>query len=534
MRLNCAAALALGVLLCAPAFALRTESLSGTPAAPATATSRPFLVTSGQALLQLSSGTAPGSLDGALAAVGVTRLANLGSGWIEVGWNDAVSVSFRLNALKSVPGVIMAEPSRVYSVHRVPNDPLVSAQYALSKVDAFRGWEFETGYSSRVTVAVIDTGVDGSHAELSGKLLNTTSYSYDPACGVAPCAATLNNPPTPACQHGTEVAGVAAAASDNGAGVAGMSWGAQLVSYKVFGDADCKTDCSDVSGVLQCLTNDPAIISAINQAALNQNTTGYGHVVVNMSLGGAGSCGAPLQTAVTNAYNAGVVLVAAAGNDGSAVNSPGDCLNVIAAGATDSSDNIASFSSFGIELSSGLVAPGVSVLTTFPGGGTSSPSGTSFSSPMVSGAAAVLLSAKPTLTPLQVRLNLQAGADNLGQSPSHQGGGRLNLYKSVYLTLNGGALPTTNDVNTAPKAFAFPNPVTLSKGGGVQFSVPPAMAGAVLDVKIYTLDGRFVRDTTAAIWDGKNTDGNKVASGTYMFVIKTTGGTSSGRVTVIR
>ena len=534
MRLS--ALLALAALLAAPARALKTEILPASAATPASGPSRAMAVTSGQALIQLSSRTLTSSLDGALAAIGAKRLNDLGSGWILVGWSDTATVSFRLAALKTLPGVVAAEPSHVYSVKRVPSDPLVGSQYALAKVDAFRGWEFETGYSSRVTVAVIDTGVDGSHADLSAKFVNTTSLSYDPSCPPpGPCAPTVNNPPTPACQHGTEVSGVAAASSDNGVGVAGMSWGAQLVSFKVFANADCNADCSDAVGGGGCLTNDPAIISAINQAAALNNTAAYGHVVVNMSLGGSGACPAAVQTAVTNAHNAGVVLVAAAGNDGSAVNSPGNCANLIPAGATDSSDSIASFSSNGAELAArGLVAPGVSVLTTAPGGGTSSPSGTSFSSPMVAGAAAILISAKPTLTPDQVRDNLRAGANNLGQLANFQGAGRLNLYNSVYLTLNGGALPAANGVNAAAKAFAFPNPVNLSKTGGVQFSVPPSIAGAITDVKVYTLDGHFVRDLTTAIWDGKNSDGNKVASGTYMFIIKTSAGSSSGRVTVIR
>ncbi|MFI5346020.1 MAG: S8 family peptidase [Elusimicrobiota bacterium] len=528
------AALALAALLSVPARAFKTELM---PSAPGTAAAgaRPLVVTSGQAILQLSSGTVPSSLDGALAVLNARRLSDLGHGMIVVGWNDAASVPLRLSALKTVPGVQAAEASMVYSVHRVPSDPLVSTQYALSKTDAFRAWEFETGFSSRVTVAVVDTGVDGTHPDLSAKLVNTVSGGFDPNSG-APFA---NNPPTPACQHGTEVAGVAAASSDNGVAVAGVSWGAQLVSYKIFLDADCNADCSDKTPNT-CQTNDAGIIAALNQAVTVQNTAAYGHMVVNLSLGGAGSCPPLVQTAVNNAFAAGVVVVAAAGNgDGfgntSAINSPGDCTHVIPAGASNSSDGIPSFSSNGAELANhGVVAPGVSVLTTAPGGGTSSPSGTSFSSPMVAGAAALLISAKPALTPAQVEFNLRAGANDLGQPANFQGAGRLNIYNSLYYTLNPGSLPPANDVNTAPKAFAFPNPVNLSKAGGVQFSVPPSIAGAVTDVKVYTLDGHFVRDLATAIWDGKNTNGNKVASGTYMFVIKTSAGTSSGRVTVIR
>ena len=523
-----------------PARALKTETLTAPGLSPAAASSE-YRVTSGQALVRLSTGTSLADLDAPLAAIGVTRLSNLGSSWLLVGWKDSVSVSFRLGQLKTVPGVADAQPSRVYSLHEIPNDPLVTLQYALAKVDAFRAWEFETGGSSRVTIAIVDSGVDGGHADLSGKFGLTTSVAFDPNSGAV---ASPNDPLTPACEHATEVAGVAAASANNSLDIAGMSWGAQIVSYKVFLDADCNSTCCSPGGDCSasgntCITNDPGIIAAINQAVSVQNTAAYGHMVVNLSLGGTptSTCAADspaLQTAITNAVSAGVVIVAAAGNDSGPVNSPGYCTGVIPAGATDGGDNLAYFSSRGAPLATnGLVAPGVSVVTTHPGNGTSSPSGTSFSSPMVAGTAALLLSAKPTLTPAQVQTNLRAGADNLGLPSTQQGAGRLNAYKSVFLTVNG-TLPTPNGVNADAKPFVFPNPVRLSQTSGVEFSIPPSLGTSGLDIKIYTMTGRFVRDISAALWDGKNTDGNLVASGSYMFVVKTSAGSSSGRLAVIR
>ena len=539
MRHSVIAALLLTLLAGVNAHALKTETFLTHRGVGTAATTSSTLVTSGQAIIRLSSGTAASSLDALLLPLGAARGVELGGGWILITWNDGASVTSKLPFLLALPGVSAIQPSHVYSVNRVPTDPLVNSQYALFRVDAFRAWEFETGFSSRVTIGIVDSGIDGSHPDLSAKLSNTNSVAFDPNTGLV---ASPNDPLVPACQHGTEVAGVAAASSDNGIAVAGMSWGAQLVSLKVFLDSDCTPDCGDSGLGGGCVTNDPAMISAINFATGVVNTPKYGKMVVNMSLGcapGAPPCavctGSALETATVNAFNAGVVIVAAAGNSGGAVNNPGDCLDVIPAGATDSNDNVPSFSSRGAELAaSGLVAPGVSVLTTAPGSKTSSPSGTSFASPMVAGAAAVLLSAKPTLTPAQVQTNLRAGADNLGLASTIQGAGRLNLYKSVYLTLHGGSLPAVNDVNAAAKAFAYPNPVNLSKTGGVVFSLPPAINGAITDLKIYTLDGQFVRDLTAPIWDGKNTEGNKVATGTYMFVVKTSKGAASGRMTVIR
>jgi subtilisin family serine protease len=528
-------AAALALLLALPAFALKTETFGLSRPSVKGGVRRPLLVSSGQALIRIASGTAPASLDAPLAALGARRLADIGHGWLLVGWKDAAPVSQRLSALRAVPGVAAAEPNRAHTVNIVPNDPDVSSQYWLSKVDAFRAWELGTAATDKVTIAVIDTGIDGSHPELAGKLANTTSMAFDPSSG----APSANNPPTPACEHATEVAGVAAAASNNGNQIAGMAWGAQLVSYKIFADADCTANCSDESAG-GCVTNDAAIAAAINQAVSVQNTPAYGHVIINMSLGGpaaTNSCAVDspaVQTAISAAISAGVPVIAAAGNDGGPVNSPAYCTGVIPAGASDASDQIAWFSSNGPELRDhGVVAPGVNILTTHPGGGESSPAGTSFSSPMTAGAAALLVSAMPTLTPSDVENFLRLGADDIHYSNLLQGAGRLNAYNSMYRAIRG-TPPPAGDIGRVAKAFAYPNPLPLSKAGGVQFSIPPGIAGGVVSVMIYTVDGRFVREVNSGIWDGRNTAGNKVATGAYVFTVKTAKGESTGRMTVIR
>jgi hypothetical protein len=323
------------------------------------------------------------------------------------------------------------------------------------------------------------------------------------------------------------VAGVAAATTDNATQIAGMSWGAQLVSYKVFKDADCTaTDCSDTS----CATNDPGIIAALAQAQADENTSAYGKIVVNLSLGGTGSCSASLQTAVDNATAAGIPVIAAAGNDGGAVNNPGNCSGVIPMGATDSSNKIASFSSRGAELAAnGLVAPGVAVLTTDLGGGTASASGTSFSSPMGAGLAALMLSYKPSLSVNQVRTYMRGGADDIGYDSTVQGAGRMNAFRTMRL-VSGASGTFDGDA----KPIAFPNPFRLSQTGFVTISYPQSLQGSNTEIKIYTVDGQFVRTVTTALWDGKNENGAKVASGAYIFVVSTSKGSGTGRLTVIR
>ncbi len=535
MPLSRLLAAALLLALSPAARALETETIGGAALGPAVLPAGQVLrVTSGQALVRLSSGTTTAHLDAGLAALAATRGADLGGGWHLIRLAPGQSVASALPMLRALSGVAAADPSRVYSATRTPNDPSVNSQYALSQVSAFAGWEFETGSSSRTTIAVIDTGIDGTHGELTGKLTNTASKAFDPNTGVM----SANDPPTPACNHGTRVAGVAAATADNGSQIAGMSWGAQLISLKVFTNASCPAiGCTDAG----CLTNDAGIIAAINHAVTLQNTAAVGKVVINMSLGGAGACPGAVQTAITNAVAAGVPVVVSAGNDGGAVNNPANCAGAIPVGATDSNNNVAAFSSRGAELASnGLVAPGVSLLTTDQGGGTASATGTSFSAPMVSGLASLILSARPAFTPAQVSAAIRGGAASIGVAGlgvagygalgTTAGAGRMDAYRAMRLAVKGTLAGFDGEV----QPIAFPNPFKPSETGSVAFAIPPGLQGARVGIKIYTLDGVFVREVNGLSWNGKNTEGSAVASGTYIFVVTTSAGTGRGRLSVLR
>lgn len=535
MRLSRLLAAALLVALAAPARAIKTETIGAAALGPAAGLppGRSLLVASGEALVRLSSGAAAGPLDAALAALGAARGRDLRDGWHLIQLPPGQSVASALAMLRAMPGVATVEPNRAYSSNRTPNDPSVNSQYALSQVSAFAAWEYEVGTSSRVTIAVIDTGIDGTHPDLSGKLTNTASKSFNGGIGV-------DQPPTPACNHATRVAGVAAATADNGTQIAGMSWGAQLLSLKVFTNASCPAvGCTDGT----CVATDANIKDAIDHAVTLQNTAAVGKVIINMSLGGAGACpgAGVVQTAITAAVAAGIPVIVSAGNDGGAVNNPGNCTGVIPVGATDINNNIASFSSRGTQLATGgLVAPGVSVMTTDQGGGTASATGTSFSAPMVSGLAALILASRPTYTVAQVSAVLRGGAASIGVasfgvagtgvSGDSAGAGRMDAYRSMRLAVNG----TLAGFDGEEKPIAFPNPFKPSQIGTVAFAIPPSLQGSRISIKIYTLDGAFVREVNGLSWNGKNTDGNMVASGTYVFVVTTSAGTGSGRVSVLR
>jgi subtilisin family serine protease len=458
-------------------------------------------------------------------------------GWTHISLAPSMSVANALPILRGLVGVSRAEPNRAYSVSATPNDPSFASQYHFGKISAEAGWEFETGDSSRTTIAVIDTGVEGTHPDLTGKMGGGIVHKK---CLDA-CADEVGGAATAACYHGTAVAGFAAATTNNGSMVSGVSWGSRLLSMRVFAATDCTADCGDII-LGSCSTSDTRISNALNYLVTQQNTATYGRIVANLSLGclpgsaGCQLCTAVVQPAITAALDAGIVIVAAAGNHGpgdNTVNRPGACAGVIPVTATDANDTVASFSSRGSEVAaSGLAAPGSGLTgTTIGGTARGGLSGTSFASPIVAGAAALILSRKPTATVTaannEVKTILRGTTDNVGASSNSQGSGRLNLYRAMRYTVRGTLAGFDGEV----KPTAFPNP---SRTGSVTFAIPPGIQGSGTSVKIYSLEGVLLRTVTGLSWDGKNTEGGAVASGTYIFVVTTSAGTGRGRLSVLR
>ncbi|MCK5583358.1 MAG: S8 family serine peptidase, partial [Elusimicrobiales bacterium] len=323
-------------------------------------------VVSGQAFVKFSNKVSSETKKQLLKGVGAEKIKDINFiGWTLVKIPKGMKVANGIKSLKKIKGAEFVEPNNVYRINRVPNDSYLSAQYALDQINAYGAWEYETGFSSRVTVAVLDTGIDGTNTELSGKLVGTSRF-FNPnnLLNDNDTTESVNEPPTAACNHGTRVAGAAAATSNNSSGIAGISWGAKLVSLKVFDDADCTSNCGDATAD-GWATDDGAIVSVISHIVNNMvGDPVYGKIVLNMSIGGLPPCSGPMQTAI-NLASTTVVMVAAAGNYSASVNSPACCNNVIPVGATDSSNKLASFSTTGPEMTDrGLVAPGVSIYTT--------------------------------------------------------------------------------------------------------------------------------------------------------------------------
>ncbi|OGR65171.1 MAG: hypothetical protein A2X30_01780 [Elusimicrobia bacterium GWB2_63_16] len=521
---------ALAALLLLPpagAYARRVERLRRV--SPASGSAIYLEAASGSALVRFRAGVSTAAAAAQLAPAGFSVGRTFERfGWSSVAFPESYGVEAALAFLKGLPSVEWAEPNRVYRARRVPADPYAGAQYALARVQAYGAWEYETGVSSRVTVAVIDTGIDGSHPELDGKL-SGTSRAFTPA--PAPVV-TDDQPPTAACNHATRVAGVAAAASDNSAGVAGISWGARLISMKVFLDSDCTPDCYDEPGQ-SCSTDEGAIAAAVSELIPQHNSPELGKVVINISLGSVGGCSPGLQTAVNAAAGAGLMIFAAAGNDGAPViDSPANCNNVYAVAATDMQDQLASFSNYGTEmLSRGLAAPGVELYTTDLNNAYASASGTSFSSPLAAGLAALVWSAKPSNTAAQVFDALKTSADDLGPAgpDSGYGWGRVNAYKAVCKVV-----PCRAYAAGEKKASAYPNPFRPAAHRLVAFKTAAGFDNAGLEIKIYTAEGELVKKLPGLTWDGRNEYGAEVASGVYIFRVKTDSDAATGKFALLR
>jgi serine protease len=320
-----------------------------------------------------------------------------------------------LAAYRSSPWVQSVERNAYVYAAATPNDPLFSThQWHYPAIGLPSAWDVTKG--SPVIVAVVDTGVRFDHPDLVG--LSVPGWDFvddDPDATDPGCPAVDPGEPS----HGTHVAATIAALTDNGVGVAGVSWGGvtgvRLMSLRVLGEDVSSGECG--VGTLA------AVASAVAFAA------DHGAKVINLSLSGD-SPSFTLQAAVDYAYGRGVVLVAAAGNDGGPVAYPAAYPNVIAVVATACDNSRASYSNFGSSVD--LAAPGGAATAACPAGSplgwvwsaSWSPvdghgywgfRGTSMAAPHVSGVAALLVGRGLT-SPQQVKQRLEQTATDLGAS----------------------------------------------------------------------------------------------------------------------
>lgn len=260
----------------------------------------------------------------------------------------------------------------------------INYQYQLKDTDAEAAWtELESGSHSRTLVAVIDTGVDASHEDLQTNMKTDKSGTYIRTLDGSRVVATDDSDEEDG--HGTHVTGIIGATYNNGKGGSGIASGHNndLVQVMTVG-----TSADGVSMYTFDLVN--AIDYSVEKGAK----------VINMSLGGAGRDRA-LEGAVKKAYAAGVVVVAASGNDGvDTYSDPSDMKEVISVNASNQNDETVYWSDYGMPKD--ITAPGDSITSSLPGDSYGAMSGTSMASPVVAGIAALVLDANPALTPAQV------------------------------------------------------------------------------------------------------------------------------------
>ena len=354
----------------------------------------------------------------------VSDISSLNATVVDVGdSSDRAATERRLEALD---GVRYAEPD--YAVHTLatPSDPMFPQLWGMTKIEAPAAWDRYAGGS--VTVAVTDTGIDVNQQDLSSNLwVNSREIPangidddgngiVDDVNGANFSGGNNSGNPADGHGHGTHVSGTIAASANNGYGVAGVNPQAKIMALKFLSDSGGGS------------TSDA--IRAIDYARQ------MGAKVISASWGGGGYSTA-LKTAISDAGKAGILFVAAAGNSSSNNDvSPSypasyDLDSIISVAASDSSDRLASFSSYGCTTVD-LAAPGVGILSTLPGDNFASWNGTSMATPHVSGVASLIAAREPSLGYKAIRARLLASADPVAaMSGTSLTGGRLNARKAL-------------------------------------------------------------------------------------------------------
>ena len=311
-----------------------------------------------------------------------------------------------------------------YPIDTIPNDPQYGSQWQHPKMQCPKAWDLYTGDSTRIA-AFVDTGVDTDHADLKDHLIPGYNAVDRLTQAQGGQVEDING-------HGTAVSGCIGAIGNNGTGVAGVNWTIKLLPVRASNSSGGGAYMTDLThGALWAAQNGAKTIS-VSYSGVSSSSVG---------------------TTGTQIKALDALLIWAAGNDGSQL-SGFDWADVIVAGATDTSDNPASFTNYGTPID--VMAPGVSVHTTKNGGTYASVSGTSFSAPLTNGVAALIWGYNPGSTANEVETALFDGCDDLG-NPSLFGHGRVNAYEGLMLAVPPLSIKFPDGV---PSGVYYPGPET--------------------------------------------------------------------------
>jgi serine protease len=376
---------------------------------------------------------------------------------------DRAEAESLMRQIASDPNVLYVEVDQRMTAVLTPNDTQFGSQWGFgtsaSSINVRPAWDKSTG--TGVVVAVIDTGIT-NHADLNANILAGYDFISDTFVSRDGNGRDSNpndegdwNPVANECYsgspvsnsswHGTHVAGTVAAVTNNATGVAGTAFNAKVVPVRVLGRCGGLT--SDIADAIIWASG-----GSVSGVPANANPA----EVINMSLGGGGSCSATYQNAINGAVSRGTTVVVAAGNSNVNVSGavPANCPNVIAVAAITSAGSKASFSNYGTGVD--IAAPGASILSTLNSGTTTpgsasyaSYNGTSMAAPHVAGVVALMQAAAATpMTPAQVESTLKSTARPLpGTCSGGCGAGIANADGAVVAAQGGGGGNTQTYTN---------------------------------------------------------------------------------------
>jgi thermitase len=458
--------LALAVLFTTTAKASGHGEVTGFKAAKPEAATTPLGFDSVDPLLRASRGDSHGLLVKFVSSAdGISRVAALGDqdlgrtktrvDVVKIGEEE--SLDAKLAEYRSRADVVYAEPNYIASatVLTAPDDPSYNSQWALTKTQAIGGWSLfpgSYGIGGSATIGIVDTGVDLAHPDLASQLDAAFAANCVNESGTCETGSALDDQ-----GHGTHTTGIAAAATNNGFGVAGTAFSSRVMPVKVLDAGGGGSYAAVTNGILWAAQ--------------------HGARVISLSLGGYGYSETLCDAVAIATKNYHALVIAAAGNESSSTPVyPAGCPGAISVAATNAGDRAASWSNFGPRVF--VSAPGVSIYSTYPPSSFATLSGTSMATPAVAGVAGLLFGQHPSRTPNDVKAILARSADKVGEvrygadpfalcpGCSHHpryGYGRINVRRAL-----GGPDFTLS---------AFPARRTVKRGTGTSYTLTVAGSG---------------------------------------------------------